>query len=274
MDWLDYREKLGIAFSDTENFRYFKTKICNALTLIGNSPNSGGMDFAEYSSFCNITGTPLDAYMFDGFQQFNRCLMEIKKQDDIKNFISYYIALIQAIKTERPGNYKKKDFENILESMLKQSHIPYEVLQDDNGVYIFPKGVPELDDALVSQPLTWMSKYPNSQKAWIKALRGYSEVTDESASEVADKFRKALETFFREFFAVDKSLENCKKEYGSYLKERGVPSEISGNFETLLQAYTNYMNGYAKHRDNTSRNVLEYLMYQTGNIIRLLITLE
>lgn len=49
---------------------------------------------------------------------------------------------------------------------------------------------------------------------------------------------------------------------------------ISGNFETLLQAYTSFMNNYAKHRDATSNRLLEYLMYQTGNIIRLLITLK
>lgn len=36
----------------------------------------------------------------------------------------------------------------------------------------------------------------------------------------------------------------------------------------------NYINNYAKHRDATSNRLLEYLMYQTGNIIRLLITLK
>lgn len=34
------------------------------------------------------------------------------------------------------------------------------------------------------------------------------------------------------------------------------------------------MNNYAKHHNKTSKNVLEYIMYQTGNIIRLLITLN
>ena len=54
----------------------------------------------------------------------------------------------------------------------------------------------------------------------------------------------------------------------------GVSKEIASNFETLLQTYCNFMNGYAKHHDKTELNVLEYLMYQTGNIIRLLITLK
>ena len=34
------------------------------------------------------------------------------------------------------------------------------------------------------------------------------------------------------------------------------------------------MNGYAKHHDKTNKNISEYIMYQTGNLIRLLITLK
>lgn len=98
--------------------------------------------------------------------------------------------------------------------------------------------------------------------------------TSDNASDIADKFRKTLENFFQEFFGGNKSLENYKNTYGTYLKSQGVPKEVSGNFETLLQAYTSFMNNYAKHRDATSNRLLEYLMYQTGNIIRLLITLK
>lgn len=71
-----------------------------------------------------------------------------------------------------------------------------------------------------------------------------------------------------------KALERNKSIYGNYLSKAGVPKEIASNFETLLQTYCSFMNGYAKHHDKTELNVLEYLMYQTGNIIRLLITLK
>lgn len=131
-----------------------------------------------------------------------------------------------------------------------------------------------MDDALVSQPLDWLSSYPKAHEAFIKALKDYAEAVTDTASEVADKFRKALEAFFQEFFGGNKSLENYKNTYGTYLKSQGVPKEVSGNFETVLQAYTSFMNNYAKHRDATSNRLLEYLMYQTGNIIRLLITLK
>ena len=126
----------------------------------------------------------------------------------------------------------------------------------------------------MSEPLQWLSEYPQTRKEWIAALKDYSNLTDANASDVADKFRKALERFFQEFFCSSKSLENLKSEYGTYMKTKGVPSEVSNNLEVLLQSYTNFMNNYAKHHDKTSKNILEYVMYQTGNIIRLLITLE
>lgn len=78
----------------------------------------------------------------------------------------------------------------------------------------------------------------------------------------------------REFFGMEKNLENLRPVYGNYLKSCGVPSSISNNLETLLQLYTKYMNDHAKHDDRVKLNVLEYILYQTGNIIRLLITLK
>ena len=75
-------------------------------------------------------------------------------------------------------------------------------------------------------------------------------------------------------FRVKTEFTIFKSIYGNYLFKAGIPKEIASNFETLLQTYCNFMNGYAKHHDKTELNVLEYLMYQTGNIIRLLITLK
>ena len=164
----------------------------------------------------------------------------------------------------------------MLNHLLAKYHYFDDLLfYEENGSYfVFPKGAEELDDALISEPLMWLKDYPNSHKAFIKSLKSYSKVTEENASDIADLFRKALETFFQEFFETEKTLENLKSEYGTYMKSKGVPTEISNNLETLQQSYTNFMNSYAKHHDKTSKNVLEYIMYQTGNIIRLLITLE
>lgn len=102
----------------------------------------------------------------------------------------------------------------------------------------------------------------------------YSNKSEYNISNIADEFRKALESFFQEFFNSKKSLENYKSEYGKYLKDHGVPKEISNNFYIILNLYNTFINNYAKHHDRTSKNVLEYIMYQTGNIIRLLIIVK
>lgn len=270
MDWVDYREKLGIGFDDTGKFEIFRNKMGVFLDTLGDELDS----FATSQNFSHYYIAIGEVAPYNNYFDFGLVSSNILDSPSLKLLISKIVALINTADTCCPGLKLAEHICNSLIQHLKASHIPFEVLKDDDSVFFFPKGASELDKALVSQPLAWLNDYPNSHTAWVKALKEYADETDENTSEIADKFRKALETFFQEFFGGQKSLENYKSDYGKYLKDQGIPKEISGNIETVLQAYTNYMNSYAKHRDATSDNVLEYIMYQTGNIIRLLITLR
>ena len=274
MDWLDYRERLGIGFDDEQKVGLFINKVFNELNLIANEEESR-MQICndEYYRFCNMTGTIVDPSLYhgNGFKLIMRVLQ--RHTGKLADFLAYYIAFLNCQKDDKNKPYKHRELRDILTKKLSEAHIPFEVYEDSNGYFVFPKGVDEMDKALISQPLTWLAKYPNAEKAWIKALRRYANASATDASDVADLFRKALETFFQEFFGNQSTLENSKSDYGKYLKSKGIPKELSGNFETLLLSYTNYMNHYAKHHDATSEKALEYIMYQTGNIIRLLITL-
>lgn len=272
MKWIDYREKLGIGFNDSEKRIMINNKITNRLNSIFETIYGDYNIRKKYeviiSKYFTEIGEPVP---------FNANLYHIaeniSREQTLCGVISKYIALLNLLNKICP----KEDYDifyRFLEQSLTELKIQYEAIEDADGVFLFPKGAPELDDALVSAPLEWLSEYPESHTAWIKALKSYSEQTDENASDIADKFRKALETFFQEFFSQNKSIENMKSIYGAYLKEHGIPGEISNNLETLLLAYTNYMNSNVKHHDKATRNVLEYIMYQTGNIIRLLITLK
>lgn len=273
MDWIDYREKLGIGFADHDKVEYFMVKMFNLLDDVAAEMRSQ-IDENEYYAFCNVTGTPMrhGALYGDGYTIIINILL--RNSHSLEVFLAYYMAFINCQKDDKYKNWTRENFRNVACNLLDDAHIPYDVLEDKDGYFLFPKGVEEMDVALVSQPLSWLSAYPKAYTAYVKALKEYSEATPDNASDIADKFRKTLETFLREFFGNNAPLEKNKVEYGRYLKSRGVPAEITGNMETLLQAYANFMNAYAKHQDATSLNVLEYLMYQTGNIIRLLITLK
>lgn len=273
MDWIDYREKLGIGFSDRNKVEYFMTKMFNLLDGLGDEMRVQ-INEEEYFTFCNVTGTPMrHGELFgEGFTTITNVLR--RNSHSLEHFLAYYVVFINCQKDVSYKSWTKENFKNVVCNILRESHIPYDLIQDRDGYFIFPKGAEEMDAALVSQPLFWMSAYPKAHAAFVKALKEYAIATPDNASDIADKFRKTLETFFQEFFGCDKTLENCKGIYGSYLKSRNLPPEIAANFETLLQSYTNFMNAYAKHHDQTGLNVLEYIMYQTGNIIRLLITLK
>ena len=274
MRYLDYRKKLGLGFNDSERSARFISQIHNFL-------DNEGMVFSRNDeiAFCDEIGEQAheENDLLDVDFNFNKpsglqvAWQYLKNDKNLNSFISKYVALIntyQGSKTNRNKLLKK------IEDVLEDCRIEYEILTDNDGVFIFPKGAKELDDALVSEPLEWLKSYPQTRKEWIDALKDYSNLNSNNASDVADKFRKALERFFQEFFNTTKTLENLKSEYGNYMKSKGVPPEISNNLETLQQCYTNFMNNYAKHHDKTSENLLEYIMYQTGNIIRLLITLK
>lgn len=273
MDWIDYREKLGIGFSDRNKVEYFMTKMFNLLGDGGDEMRPQ-INENEYFIFCNTTGTPMRQGPLYG--EGYKIIMDVLRRNShtLEHFLAYYVAFINCQKDAGHKSWTKENFKNAVCNVLYESHIPYELLEDKDGYFVFPKGAEEMDAALVSQPLAWLSAYPKANTAYVKALKEYSEATPDNASDIADKFRKTLESFLREFFGNSAPLEKNKVEYGRYLKSQGVPAEITGNMETLLQAYANFMNGYAKHQDATSLNVLEYLMYQTGNIIRLLLTLK
>lgn len=273
MKWVDYRESLGIGFSDNQKLSAFISKLNVMFDSLHTSIQYQRLVSRGYAKYFMMVGEIPYQSRYDSI---GLVYDSIAKEKDLRAVISKCVAFIN---TAGDAFYDSTLIDNIktgIMSYLYDLNIPFELVIDDDGIFIFPKGVPEMDDALVSAPLTWLKDYPNAEKAWSKALRAYSEVKPDTASDVADLFRKALERFFQEFFQTGdgKTLENCKAEYGKYLKDNGVPSEVSNNFETLLQAYTNYMNNYAKHKDEAKINVLEYLMYQTGNIIRLVIMLN
>ena len=267
MDWLDYREKLGIGLNDEHKAEIFFIKLRNWFVITREDIKINKRD---YFVFCNMTGTPYE----EGFNGdcyklvFGPCL---NNQLSIKELLSYYVALINCI--EEQGNMKYELKRN-LDVCLRETHISFDVVEDAEGYYVFPKGVEEFDNALVSANLHWLKEYPEARKAWSKALRKYAENDINNASDVADAFRKSLETFFKEFFGGNRSLENYKSEYGKFLKDNNVPKEIANQFETMLHSYYSYMNHNAKHNDSTNHSLLEYLMYQTGNVIRLLITIK
>ncbi len=273
MDYLDYREQLGIGFNDDAKVTYFITSMCNCLNLLCAGIQTYRLSQIEYLNYCNRAGIRADYFDTNGGMRFGDVVQSLVGcNKSLNEFVFRYVSFVNSI-DENNNCLGKKVFIDCILKCFDQAHISMEVIQDKDGYFILPAGAKELDQNLVNQQLIWIKDYPNTRERYASALRKYAEKSD-FPSNIAEEFRKTLETFLQEFFGGTKSLENYKSEYGKYLKGKGIPTEISNNLESLFTLYYNYMNNYAKHQNKTEENVLEYLMYQTGIIIRLMITLR
>lgn len=269
MKWIDYRKKLGISWDDSEKLKALQQKLSISIRVF--------CDSIELSLADHLQRALIDYFFVVGhdpiYMNPSDVIEDITEQSSINEVVSRYIVFSNAV-SKYVSKQRSKNVVSMLFTSLDSLNISYNYTEDDDGIFIFPKGAPELDEALVSAPLEWLNDYPESRKAWVKALKEYADQTDENASDIADKFRKSLEIFLKEFFHTDKDMNELKRLYGNHLKSQGIPGEVQNGLDRILDCYDKFMNKYAKHHDRTSRKVLEYIMYETGNVMRLLITLK
>lgn len=284
-DWIDYREKLGVGFCDEEQTNYFISQVCNELYdfLEERKTNhkeygvifSGILDYdaiseEEYSEFCKITGTRKKSTLFTVPIQEIQSVLE-NHSFDLFDFLSYFVAIINSL-TDREKGIKKAELLQIVDIAFSRSRLKYDLLKDGDKYFIFPGGAKELDDALVSQPLEWLKEYPKTYKTYIIALKQFAEGI--YVRDVADNLRKTLESFLQEYLGNSKNLETNKNEICRYLGEQNVDPGIVGLFQPLINAYKNINDRIAKHNDAVDEKLLEFLLYQTGILIRMVITVH
>ena len=275
MDFLDYREQLGIGFDDSEKQELFMTKIQIFLQAHNDYPFSrkqeidfcykiGEECFSDNETVLNIKWEKIEPV---GLQKAWTYFKD--KKGDFKNFLVTIVALAN---TYFEDIDVKDDIYSAIKQALTESHIPYEILTDDDGLFFFPKGAEELDKALVSEPLQWLSDYPKAQSTYCRALKQYAN--GEHIRDVADNFRKALEEFLQEYLGNKKNLEHNKNEICKYLGSKGVDAEFCAMLQPLLNTYKNINDKYAKHHDALDERLLEFIMYQTGVFFRMIISVK
>lgn len=274
MDWLDYREKLGIGFSDGEKGDLFIGKMQNFIYSASSCPFSeqDELNFCNCIGCANLLGnTGVDGWIdLEVPLGLKRAWLYLQEHTKLfKDFLSCIIALINTYGGKKSD---KKILLSATEKALLEAHISYEIYEENGDYFIFPKGARELDDALVSEPLEWLKEYPGAHRTYVVALKQYSEGI--YIRDVADNLRKALETFLQEFLGNTKNLETNKNEICKYLGENGVDSGISGLFQPLINAYKNINDRVAKHNDAIDAKLLEFLLYQTGVLIRMVISIK
>lgn len=272
MKEIDYRKRLGLGFDDYDK----EVAFINRMKLFFQKPNSVQFYPEDERRLCYALGVScyLDDNQYhpniDRIKGISRVWEYLKIYED--EFYDFLVSLVLFVNTYDGYKKDKKTMLTVIKRALKDSYIDFEVTEDKDGCYFFPKGAKELDKALVSQPLDWLIDYPKTQKAFSKALKQYSN--KKYTRDIADNFRKALEEFFKEFLNNDKNLHNNTQEIFIYLKENNAEPELAGMIKSLLNSYDKLNNSAVKHNDKLDKTYLEFIMYQTGIFIRTLIVVR
>lgn len=274
MDYIDYRKALGLSFNDEEKIDLFIKRIDVFIESGYDIPfdDESERDFAYTigEKFLLAENNPYVLNIGDDPAGLQRAWLYLSKRTTL--FVDFLSCVVMLYNTYNGDITDKQFILNGIKKALVDCHISFRIVEDSDGLFIFPEGAKELDDALVSVPLEWLKEYPKAHKTFIIALKQYSDGI--YIRDVADNLRKALETFFQEFLKNKRNLESNKIEICKYLGEQGVDAGITGLFQPLINSYKNINDRMAKHNDAVDEKLLEFLLYQTGLLIRMVITIK
>ena len=141
MDWLDYREKLGIGFNDEKKVEYFKIRMFNVLKKFDQAAATC-FRYGEYFEFCNMIGICEKStnWYFDAVLEFLE-----SHSLTMTEFLSYYVAFMNCWRDEEYIEVKRENLKYLLVG------IDYKILYyflDDSGKTIETKTAIEYMDKL------------------------------------------------------------------------------------------------------------------------------
>ena len=170
MDWLDYRQALGLSFNDNQKKGLFIKRIEVFMQSGENCPfeeqDEIGLAYMIGESYLLAEQDPLDLDFGNNPLGLQRAWLYLSKRT--KSFADFLSCLVALINTYGGKKTDKRTILSGIKKALEDCRISFEIIEDDDGIFIFPKGAKELDDALVSEPLEWLADYPESRKAFVK----------------------------------------------------------------------------------------------------------
>lgn len=134
----------------------------------------------------------------------------------------------------------------------------------------YPEYIPEgeniLKSELVEETKHWLSNYAKAFEVYKSALDKLEKKVYER--NLIDDLRLSLELLLKALLNNDKPLEKQIADIGAFQKSKGISTETTNMFNTLLDYYTKYQNKYAKHNDNVNPKEIEFIVDLTSTFMK------
>lgn len=149
----------------------------------------------------------------------------------------------------------------------------FKVHRKGEQIIIYPSGDHFLDEGIVDFVLSGLEDYPIAAKHFEQALKFYQTGDTSQYRSLLDNLRFALEQLLKKILNNQKSLENQKIFLKALFKDKELHPQVNNLYSTLLNLYTQYQNDAVKHSEDFSLDEVEFMIYLTGNFMRLLLQL-
>lgn len=159
----------------------------------------------------------------------------------------------------------------IVSTLINSSGCGIRMVKSKTGWLSYPEGEKVLDKELVDGALSFLEE--KASKEYIKALEHYS---NRKWVECAEKNRRALEELLRQKLNSKKGLQSAIPELGKKLKAlTDFPDHLRTTIMSILNVMDKNFNDSSKHQSKTyGEQECEFLIYQTGLLMRLLSKIE
>lgn len=273
MDRNEYFKRVHERWSieyDEKAISILNTQIINNIShfMIYVTPRSARDRHGIVSEFFHLIGYDLSVENYELIDMYSL----LKRTANHSIFWFYVNTLFWVLhKCEKSESQLTTLYESIKEDIIAAGS-PVNILVIDNYLFmIVPAGAKEMDNALVNDVLCWLTDYPITRRKFIETLEMHAK--GEISTCLINSYR-TLEEFLREFFEDRKNLPKHKQILGQYLKEARGVSEIQNMIMQIFYYYEKGLNEIAKHADKAIHEDMEYIIYQTGLFIRILIQLD
>lgn len=252
-----------------EEFQRFRLRVTHVSRNLWDDFFRGQAQVSRRERFAVISGT---RYSFSEFFQQSgllHLLEAAKSVFDVAIAVQYFLWTAEEVLTEESFNHFCRQMQ---ESFDLSPTIMIRLVRHGGTAMLYPTGAGLLDKAVVESNLMWLARYPQVLKPFEDALKLY--VTKDSAQyrNMLDNLRFAIEQMLRAVLNNQKSLENQKEEFLSWLNQHDVHGRIGNMYHNLLfVGFSGYQNAAVKHQeDKYTPAEVEFVLYATGTFIRLI----
>ncbi|MDB9372933.1 hypothetical protein [Nodularia sphaerocarpa] len=224
----------------------------------------------------DLQGTFRDfEYTHSGFGDTNvyRCVNDCKTPQELATVLQFVFWALE-VKHNVTQDFISEIVKEIRRISLLTPSASFQISRKGKQVIIYPHGDQFLDIGIIDCVLSGLEDYPKVAEHFENALKIYQRGEISQYRNLLDNLRFALEQFLKQIFTNDIRLEKQKEALEKWFKQKGLHPQVLNLYKELLfNQYARYQNDAVKHNEQYSVDEVEFMIYLTGNFIRLILQL-